>query len=185
MIGYFVYCHTNKINGKKYIGITSRKPEKRWNNGNGYKTNVYFYRSIKKYGWHNFQHEILYTDLSKEEASAKEIELIAEYNTCDAKYGYNQSAGGNTLTQNAIKKLSERMSGDKNPWYNKPKHQNNLNATRKAVLCVETGIVYESISQASRMTQINLGHIASTCKGIRKSAGGFHWKYVTVLKEGG
>ena len=32
-----VYMHVNKINGKKYVGITSQKPEERWkNNGIGY-----------------------------------------------------------------------------------------------------------------------------------------------------
>lgn len=78
---YCVYCHTNKINGKKYIGITSQKPEHRWRNGEGYKNNEYFYHSIQKYGWHNFSHEILYTDLSKIEAENLEIKLIAEYDT--------------------------------------------------------------------------------------------------------
>lgn len=63
---YCVYCHTNKINGKKYIGITSQKPQHRWKNGQGYRNNEYFFRAIEKYGWHNFTHEILYTDLSKE-----------------------------------------------------------------------------------------------------------------------
>lgn len=37
MKSYVLYCHTNKLNGKKYIGITSQVPRKRWNNGNGYK----------------------------------------------------------------------------------------------------------------------------------------------------
>lgn len=44
---YTVYEHINKINGKKYIGITSQNPERRWgNNRNGYKSSPYFYSAI-------------------------------------------------------------------------------------------------------------------------------------------
>lgn len=44
---------------KRYIGITSQKPEIRWANGKGYSYNKHFYRAIQKYGWDNFEHRIL------------------------------------------------------------------------------------------------------------------------------
>lgn len=56
---YCVYKHTSPSN-KVYIGITSQEPERRWKNGNGYKKNLYFTKAIKKYGWDNFAHEILW-----------------------------------------------------------------------------------------------------------------------------
>ena len=34
-------------NGKRYIGITSRKPTERWHNGKGYKKQ-FVYKAIKK-----------------------------------------------------------------------------------------------------------------------------------------
>ena len=92
---YTVYCHTNKTDGKKYIGITRRDPEKRWSGGKGYGNNRYFSRAIKKYGWNNFTHEILYTDLSKEEAEKTEVRLISKYQTTDHNKGYNIEHGGN------------------------------------------------------------------------------------------
>ena len=95
---YCVYMHTNKINNKKYIGITSKNPLYRWNNGHGYKGQIVFYRAIVKYGWDNFSHEILFTGLSEDEARAKEIELIAKHKTNYKRYGkdfgYNACDGG-------------------------------------------------------------------------------------------
>ena len=74
-MSYTVYKHTSP-NNKVYIGITSRKPEYRWNSGKGYINNKYFTTAINKYGWNEFEHSILYENLSKEEAETKEIELI-------------------------------------------------------------------------------------------------------------
>ena len=92
---YCVYLHTNKINGKKYFGITCLKPEKRWNNGNGYSVKQpRFYNAIQKYGWDNFTHEVLFEGLTKEQAASLEIKLIEEYNTTDISFGYNNTIGG-------------------------------------------------------------------------------------------
>ena len=44
---YCVYMHTLKVDGRKYIGITCRRPNKRWRNGDGYKKQPYFYNAIK------------------------------------------------------------------------------------------------------------------------------------------
>ena len=96
---FTVYCHTNKINGKKYIGITCQKPETRWGyRGNCYKqSQPYFAAAINKYGWENFTHEILFEGMSAQEANTKEIELIAHYHTYVGDpecCGYNLTRGG-------------------------------------------------------------------------------------------
>ena len=90
---WIVYKHTTP-SGKVYIGMTNQKPEYRWNHGRGYKNNKYFYNAIKKYGWDNIKHEILFSDLTKEEASETERRCINEYNSTDAKCGYNLTTGG-------------------------------------------------------------------------------------------
>lgn len=90
---YTVYKHTSPSE-KVYIGITKVDPKKRWKNGLGYRTQTRFYRAIQKYGWENFEHEILYEGLSEAEAKVREIELIAAYNSADKNYGYNVTLGG-------------------------------------------------------------------------------------------
>lgn len=107
---YTVYCHTNRINGKKYIGITKQRPSKRWHNGEGYIESPRFYNAIKKYGWHNFTHEILYTGLSQEEAKQKEIDLIAEWNLNDENFGYNISLGGDMCFYERTQAHRDRLS---------------------------------------------------------------------------
>ena len=91
---YWVYVHTCKATGKRYVGVTTkRKPEIRWAEGRGYQYNDHFSKAILKYGWDNFEHEVFEVN-SKEEMYRKEIELISFYHSNDPEYGYNNSTGG-------------------------------------------------------------------------------------------
>jgi len=61
-------------------------------------------------------------------------------------------------------------------------HKNKIsNANSKEIMqCDKNGTiikVWSSITEASKETNINLGNISSTCLGIRKSAGGYIWKF--------
>lgn len=96
---YFVYKHTVP-NGKVYIGITCcENVELRWYGGFGYKQNKAFYEDIKKYGWENIAHDVLYKDLPPKDARRIEIELIEKYNATDPKFGYNLDDGGRISTE--------------------------------------------------------------------------------------
>lgn len=113
---YIVYVHIFP-NGKKYFGITSKKPNQRWENGSGYSKEgqPVIYYAIKKYGWENIEHKILYQDLTKEEAQQIEVDLIAKYKTnCHRygdKYGYNMTDGGEgTLGRVASKEQKKKIS---------------------------------------------------------------------------
>lgn len=114
-----VYKHTNKTNGKCYIGITSKRPEVRWAKGVGYQQNKYFWNAIQKYGWDGFDHEILLVGLSREEACSKEIELIGQYGSYMPN-GYNLTIGGEgsngwKMTAEQRAKISARNKGKKRP----------------------------------------------------------------------
>lgn len=110
---YSVYVHTFP-NNKKYIGVTSKKPEIRWGaNGCNYK-NPYMINAIKKYGWNNIKHEIIAKDLTVDQASEMEIELIKKYNSADKRYGYNISLGGvesKTCSEQTKEKLRQANLG--------------------------------------------------------------------------
>lgn len=132
-----VYCHTSP-SGKKYIGITSKeKPEYRWGkNGERYlekKNGKYRHpamaNALLKYpNWDEWEHDILFQGLTKENAQDIEKDLIKLYNTKDYKYGYNctdggEGASGVVMSEEAKEKLSkiakERYKDKtKHPMYN-------------------------------------------------------------------
>lgn len=210
---YKLYIHECP-NTKKYIGITQQDVKKRWNYGNGYKSCVLFYKAIKKYGWNNIKHEILYDDLTKDQAEQLEIELIAKYKTNQKEFGYNICSGGNGTPNHIVsdktkekisirtkeamdnekvkekirnchlgKKLSEehkekiRLSSRKLQTEEIKQKMRESNKNKIKVRCIETGIVYDSIHNASRSTNISYQNIYKVCKGERKMAGGYKWKY--------
>lgn len=112
---YKVYKHTFP-NNKIYIGITCRTPNQRWLNGRGYKHNLYMGNAIKKYGWENIKHEILFDNLTKEEAEQKEIELIDKHKSNQREFGYNIEKGGHyagVMAEETKKKISLSSKGRK------------------------------------------------------------------------
>lgn len=89
---FTVYLHKSPSN-KYYVGITSSSLLKRWHSdGSGYKTQKKFWNAIQKYGWENFEHQILAVGLSEVEACELEQQLIIKYNS--KVNGYNSDDGG-------------------------------------------------------------------------------------------
>lgn len=115
-----VYMHTNKTNGKRYIGITSQIPEKRWLNGYGYAEHLPIGRAIRKYGWNGFEHTILISGVDEQCAKRTEIYMIRLFRTQDRKYGYNLTDGGDGVSgfrhsDSSKQKMSAAKSGVNHP----------------------------------------------------------------------
>lgn len=111
---YSVYLHTTPSD-KVYVGITNQRSNHRWGkNGNNYKKQV-FGLAVRKYGWDNIRHEVLFEGLTLEEAEAKEKELIAKYHANDPQFGYNCTDGGGVCQFNddAKKRISNSLAGRK------------------------------------------------------------------------
>lgn len=152
----YIYKHRNKVNGRVYIGITKNKPYKRWKNGEGYRlVKGDFYADIQKYGWDSFEHEILYEDLSYDEAIKKERELVATYKSNQPEFGYNLTQGGRS-----------GMCGSRN-------------GVSKPVIMIKDGKEMEFACAADGARYVG-GHrtnITNCCKGVIKTAYGAEWRY--------
>lgn len=204
---YTVYMHICP-NNKKYIGITKQNPKKRWINGKGYKTNDYFFRAIQKYNWNNIKHEILFNNLTKEEAEQKEIELIAFYKSNQREYGYNIENGGhiNCVNKETKLKISKTMKeketfknnpncfkkGQKSPMKGK-KHSEKTKLKIKEkrekqvmlsnkILCVETNEIFDSANEVEKKKNFSAKYIRTSCND-KNTAYGYHWKYIKPKKR--
>lgn len=93
---YTIYKITNKINGKIYIGITTKSIEERFARhvNSAEKSKYRIHTAIRKYGRDNFVIETLSVVSSQEEANELEIKLIQELNATDYNIGYNMAIGG-------------------------------------------------------------------------------------------
>lgn len=184
---YCVYIHTFP-NGKVYVGITGDPPHRRWkSNGYGYHSQKLIYNAIKKYGWDNIEHEIVASNLTKDEACNFEIILIRAFNSTDHRFGYNIDNGGfsnGKHSSETVLKISESM---KTAWRKgtyqkmserqKALHSGANNPIAKAVICIETGEVFPTIASAAKAINVSYQTVSSCVRGISKSAGGYHWKY--------
>ena len=184
---YCIYKHTNKINGMVYIGVTSRNINDRWRNGKGYTHNTHFYAAIKKYGWENFDHEILLSGLNREEADQKEKELIAFYKSSNRHFGYNIESGGhcNEVSEETRRKISKALTGkkaseetkeklreihrgEKHNWYGKPLSEETKRKIGEANNGDKNGMFGKKLSDETKRK------IGDSCRGEKHYIYGKH-----------
>jgi len=97
---YYVYCHTNLNNSKCYVGWTSTTMEKRWKRHCGASkagSRNHFHAAIRKWGIDCWEHEILESLPTAEEAKLAEILWIQNKKShiyTNEGVGYNETLGG-------------------------------------------------------------------------------------------
>ena len=200
---YGVYRIVNDVNCKIYIGssihVFKRLHEHKSTLKNNCHHNTHLQRSWDKYGEESFSFEILEIlddniDLLRE----REQYWIDYYKSYDSNVGYNisHSAMGNSgheVSEETKEKIRNKTTGELNHFYGKhhsdetrqKMSQNHANVSSgnhpraKPVLCVELDIIFDCTRDAERKLGINHAHISACCRGQRKTAGGYHWCYIT------
>ena len=150
-----VYIHISPSD-KYYVGITSQKyVSQRWRCGKGYSKNPHFTRAINKYGWNNFQHEIIAEHLTKDEACDMEKRLIKELNSNDYHYGYNICSGGEGATG---------LFGEKNPNYGNywsDEQRKRMSDIKRGTFCGELNPMYGKKLSDEQKELMRLGRLLS------------------------
>lgn len=182
-IGY-IYRFRNAKNGKSYIGKTNN-PKMRINSHRTHtpKVGCRFGKAIIKYGLDYFEFSILHTvtcqtieDLNNK-LNSLEIEEIKNH---DSYYHvYNGTLGG------------DGARVDTTLHYNYGKHLSSSTKSKiaqarkiKIMQFTKDGVFvrdWDCAKDAQRTIGVDARHTGSCCRGNRKTAGGFVWKY----KEGG
>ena len=49
---------------------------------------------------------------------------------------------------------------------------------KKKVICIETGIIYNSRNEAAKAVNVSGSGIGRAIKGEQKTSGGYHWRYL-------
>ena len=192
---YKVYAHINKTNGKIYVGITCKSLKQRWRNGKGY--NGYFGRAINKYGWDGFEHELIASGLTRQEACNFEVLLIKELQSNNSKYGYNITMGGDSgrkglkASEEYRRKISisrkGKYLGENSPTWGLKRpdlSRRNLEGGKTVVQYDFDGKFieeYPSIRDAARESNNHKNGIAQSCKGVYIQAYGFFGCLKTIL----
>jgi len=162
-----VYCLTNKINGKKYIGKTIDYEKRMGEHKRDFrKYNRLISRAINKYGWENFDKEVIECVNVADDLCELEKKYIKEHNTLHPN-GYNLTEGGEggVLSEESRKicSIKKKEWWDNNPEQKKitskrhkgkkvskesiEKMKKNMPHTKKVFI---EGVIYSSIREAAR-----------------------------------
>jgi group I intron endonuclease len=165
---YNIYCIKNEINGKVYIGYTSKTVNERFNThikNAKKKINRRLYDAMNKYGYENFTVSNL--DEAFDVKSAQEIETwyIHIFRAKNSKYGYNMTHGGDGGYT-----ISEWSGVAKKELYTQQKIKREATCMERYGTKTPTQLdwVRESISNAHKGKSISQTHKKSISKTLKE-----------------
>lgn len=168
---YIVYLLKNSTDGKMYVGSTKNFHRRMYRHGLA-KEGHLLSQAIASEGIKNFEVYCIDSSDEKKDALQKERKWAFELNTLYPN-GYNLRAGAGEWTEQVKKKISRSAENRKHSAESILKcRQAKLNKMKK-VVCVETGVTYESIADCCRQLGLNKGSFSFYFRGITKSIGGF------------
>lgn len=149
---YTIYLVTNKVNGKVYVGQTSKSIAERLYehirlHSNSRFSKTYFYKAIRKHGSQAFEIKELARCGTLQEAHQLEQNYIQLFNSADAEVGYNTTLGGEGVRHNEAtkEKLRKANSGKKHSPETRKKIGDIQRGRKRGALARET---CEKISKA-------------------------------------
>ena len=126
-----IYCHTNTINGKKYVGQTKHTIEHRWyQHCQPDDNNNHFHNAIVKYSPDCWTHEII-AEYDDEILNEAEIYWIAYFNSFHN--GYNETTGGDggyIRSESTVNKMiaskKGKLVGEDNPMWGRTHSEDSI-----------------------------------------------------------
>lgn len=164
-IKFYVYCFTNKVNGKVYVGKT-KNIEKRYNEHKGADGRCpAFHNAIAKYGIDGFKFHILNEYNIEKEALDAEIYYISQYRSNIRKYGYNLTEGGDGTSGYKRKETSSETRlllslatlGKPGHWTGKKFSDEHRHALSDGHKGVSSGMLGKTVSTETR-NKMSMSH---------------------------
>lgn len=204
---FSIYKITCTINNKVYIGQTSGTLKHRfYQHVNKESGCIKLKRAIEKYGKENFTIEEIDIASDKETALQKEAHYIKQYKSNNIKYGYNILANGySSYSTKKVYCIETKETFETVllaakvmnvcPSFMAAVCRGNKSTVRglhftycydierepynaKKIICVETGKVFNSLIDASRVICKDSSALSVALKKPHRTCGGFHWKYL-------
>lgn len=186
-----IYVITNMVNGKKYIGQTTRTFNQRYKGSGigaervtGCETNSHLASALNKYGAKNFKVDIIEVCGCAEELNEKEKYYIKYYETMDSTKGYNYCEGGGNgerqITKEAKLKKIEKSGcvTSKRAFNNYLKKMSENNVSDESII--------EDILETKLFIMLNSGEVkfyksllsfCKTLKGKNRNIVKLHYHY--------
>lgn len=123
-------------------------------------------------------------------AQAREETGATKITECCRHYYKHKSSAGlhweyydDRLSDSDYKDILKRLLEEEyNNKHKSPSEKNRRGTSERCsvpVVCVETGVVFKSLEAVCQTYNISKANLCNCCRGKRKTAGGFHWRYAS------